>query len=234
MISAIVPTMWLYPDRLRDIVYGLTQEPSIGEIILIVNNKIQANLSILNHSKTVVVIPQRNIGCNPAWNLGAKMASNDKLFFLNDDFIFDFSVCGLIEPHITEDKGLILSDTDSSPSDTPLRLSPIQWPGTKWIHGWACGFFVHKNVYNHIPDELKLHCGDNWLLDTIGKQHYVLRGISFSKDFSGTIGAVRRLDSSHPLYIDSTKDESLYENIKPSYMKYHTTTDESDIFLLTN
>lgn len=231
MISAIVPTMWWYPTRLRDIITNLTKESCIDEIILIVNNKFQAELSTLNLEKTTIVVPQRNIGCNPAWNLGARIAKNDKLFFINDDFIFDFSVCGLIEPHITEDKGLILSDTDSSVNDSPLRLSPVDWPNAKWIHGWACGFFVHKKVYNFIPEELKLHCGDNWLLDTIGKQHYVLRGTSFSKDFSGTIKTVRALETNHPLYIDSTQDENLYEKMKPLNEKYHLQVDKTEILL---
>lgn len=231
MISAIIPSMGWYPDRLREIVSDLTKESCIDEIILIVNNKLHTNLSTLNHEKTVVIIPQRNIGCNPAWNLGVRIARNDKLFVINDDFIFDFSVCGLIEPHITEDKGLILSDTNSSTEDLPVRLSPIDWPDTKWIHGWACGFFIHKKVYNFIPDELKLHCGDNWLLDTTGKQHYVLRGINFSKDFSETIKTVRSLDKSHFLYVDSTKDESLYEKIKMENVKYHKTTTETEIIL---
>lgn len=230
MISAIIPSMWWYPDRLRDIINNLTKESCIDEIILISNNKFQANFSELNLEKTTVVIPQKNIGCNPAWNIGAKIAKNDKLFFINDDFIFDFSICGLIEPHITEDTGLILSGTDSS-TDEPLHLSPVDWPNANWIHGWACGFFVHKKVYNFIPDELKLHCGDNWLLDTVGKQHYVLRGVSFSNEFSGTIKTVRSLPVDHPLYIDSTQDEILYTQLKPLYAKYHTPPSTTKILL---
>jgi len=213
MISVIIPTIWLHPDAVHHIINQLILESSIGEIILINNNRNYENSSIPNHPKLVLVVPEKNIGCNPAWNIGAKMASFDKLFFLSDDFAFDFSICKYIEPHITETRGLILSNTNSSSNDMPIRLVPANWPENRTL-GWASGFFVHKKVYNPIPEQLKVYCGDNWLLDTIPYPHYMIHGVSFNKYFSYSVNFVRNLGPHHPLYIDFSGDQIEYENIK--------------------
>lgn len=229
MISVIIPAMWFAKHNLINSVDNLTKLDIVGEIIVIHNNKCDYDLNALNQEKLVSIIPPRNIGCNPAWNIGAKLARFDKLFILNDDFEFDFSVCSLIAPHITSDKGLILSDTSSASSDTPIRLTPVTWPGN-WMHGWACAFFIHRSVYldNIIPEEIKVNYGDNWLLNTTGKPHYVLRGVSFSNTFSTTINRMDGLVDNSLLYIDCGGDESAYERLKVGNVKYgeHKTYEE--------
>lgn len=221
MISAIIPTMWFHTETLVQIVDKLSQEESVDEIIIISNNKQDQQWNRLNLSKVVKVEPKKNLGCNPSWNVGAIMATNDKLLILNDDFYFDFSICSKIEPHITEDTGMIGTNPRSFHGDGPVRLVPSRWP-EPLPSGFACGFFIHRNVFlqHIIPHILKLHCGDNWLLDTIGKQHYLIYGISFPTTFSNTIPKVRALDTSHPLYIDSTQDELLYPQLVNGLVKY--------------
>lgn len=221
MISVIIPTMWFHQETLKHIVDDLTKQNCIEEIIIFSNNKFQQNWDLLNLQKVIKIEPSKNLGCNPSWNAGAIIAKNDKLFILNDDFHFDFSICEKIEPHITEQIGMIGANPDSNTSDGPLRLVPSTWPNPL-PGGFACGFFIHRNVFLEkiIPHELKLHCGDNWLLDTTGRQHYCISGINFPKTFSGTIPAVRQLDSSHPLYIDSLNDERRYAELVQRHINY--------------
>jgi hypothetical protein len=214
--------MWFHKDILHSIVESLTTLKVFDEIIVISNNKFEQDWSILNPKKLIKLEQERNIGCNPAWNLGVNIAKNDKLFLLNDDFLFKFDIAEKIEPHITENVGMIGCNTESNYDDSPMRLEPVKWPVNPLPAGFACGFFIHKNVYlnNIIPEHLKLHCGDNWLLDTTAKQHYIICGIPFMKQFSGTIPRVRSLSSSHPLYIDSHSDESNYAAMIDAHKKY--------------
>lgn len=225
MISVIIPTMWFHEETLKNIVQDLTVQNCIEEIIIFSNNKLQQNWDLLNLQKVIKVEPSKNLGCNPSWNAGAIIAKNDKLFILNDDFHFDFSICEKIEQYITDQIGMIGTNPDSNQSDGPPRLVPARWP-EPLPGGFACGFFIHRNVFlkNLIPHELKLHCGDNWLLDTTAKQHYFISGVNFSRTFSGTIPVVRTFDTSHPLYIDSLNDERRYVELvrgKLEYVKHY-------------
>lgn len=224
--------MWFRKETLIQIVDDLTQEASVDEIIVISNNKYEQRWDLLNLTKVIKVEPKKNLGCNPSWNVGAIMATNDKLFILNDDFYFDFSVCSKVEPYITENVGMIGTNPRSFYGDGPLRLVPSRWP-EPLPSGFACGFFIHRNVFlqNIIPHVLKLHCGDNWLLDTAGKQHYLIHGVSFPTTFSNTIPKVRSLDTSHPLYIDSSRDEVLYPQLVSGYINYIKDYQTEIIFL---
>lgn len=224
--------MWFRKETLIQIVDDLTQEASVDEIIVISNNKYEQRWDLLNLTKVIKVEPKKNLGCNPSWNVGAIMATNDKLFILNDDFYFDFSVCSKVEPYITENVGMIGTNPRSFYGDGPLRLVPSRWP-EPLSSGFACGFFIHRNVFlqNIIPHVLKLHCGDNWLLDTVGKQHYLIHGVSFPTTFSNTIPKVRSLDTSHPLYIDSSRDEVLYPQLASGYINYIKDYQTEIIFL---
>lgn len=82
MISIIIPT-YNKPDMLRDCLDSLLQHVSNAEIIVVDNGK-DGLLNCLTRDITYIRFPD-NRGFAHACNVGAKIATNDFLLFLNND-----------------------------------------------------------------------------------------------------------------------------------------------------
>jgi len=79
MLSVVVPTMWQF-DPFCDFLEDLVQLPIIDEVIVI-NNLVELtpDHSALKHPKVQMHNMPENIYCNPSWNLGARLAKNEKI-----------------------------------------------------------------------------------------------------------------------------------------------------------
>lgn len=167
MITVILPTMFI-PDDVDDKIKELCQHPLIGEIIII-DNTDKGHILNYEHHKIKHIKEYQNTFVNPAWNKAYKLAKYDKLMFLNDDIYTDFNLIDLIYNEITEDKGMIgLGRSCYDYYGGEFGIKPINELKT----GFGCIFFIHKNSYKEIPDDLKIWYGDNFLIDKIGKQAY--------------------------------------------------------------
>jgi len=182
MISVIMPSMFI-PDGIVDRVKEVCNHPLVGEFILM-DNTVEGNHITEEIPKLTYIQEGRNTFINPAWNKGAEMAKYDKLMFLNDDVITDFSLIDKVYEHINEDKGIIgLGEGCWEYKRGSFGIRPIyQFRG-----GFACLFFIHKNVYRHIPEEIKVWYGDNWLFDKTGKQPHEITNWKVGGQISATI-----------------------------------------------
>jgi GT2 family glycosyltransferase len=187
MISVIMPTMWKGKSVWKAIREIIMQE-SVGELILIDNseegngNKTFAR----NFGKGLVYIDEgKNTYVNPAWNKGVKLAKFDKLLFVNDDVETDWSFVNNLEEYITEDRGMIGAGV--SCWQGPHNHSGVVPIGNR-PNCYGCVFAMHKNSYVEIPDDLKIHYGDDWLFTKSGKPNYEIRGWKMGGESEQTSG----------------------------------------------
>lgn len=168
MITVIMPSMFI-PEGVVDRIKDIVSSPLVGEFILIDNTDdgFEINEEI---PKLVHIKEHKNTFVNPAWNKGAQLSKFNKLMFINDDIITDFH--GIIEKvhdEIKLDVGIIgLGNGCWDYTGGEFSIQPIHDLTT----GFGCLFFIHKNAYKLIPNELKVWYGDNWLLSKIKRQGY--------------------------------------------------------------
>ena len=173
MISVIMPTMWKGFGVMQAI-KEIVEQPSVGELIIIDNSETTADMFAVSHTefpKVVYINEGRNTYVNPAWNKGASLAKYDKLCFVNDDVITDWDILNKMdyEGIISEDRGMI------GPNEScwkGLNTSPGVHPVNRRDNCYGCLFFMHKNSYVPIPEDLLVHYGDDWLFEKSGKQNY--------------------------------------------------------------
>lgn len=184
MYSVIIPTMWKC-DRFQQTLRELSEHSLVGEIIVIDNTTNDLKVEL---PKIIHILEGENTFVNPAWNKGVEMAKFDKLAILNDDIWMDWNILNILEPHITEQVGIIGLDEDEYNIDHighEFGLEPINHRNG----GWGCAMFLHKENYTPIPDGMKIWGGDDWLFvknRNRRKQNYKLVGFRINGDISVT------------------------------------------------
>jgi len=170
--SIIIPTLWRCPEIFESI-QQLSNNRYVKEIIII-NNDISRQPDrdkIQISDKVIIVTPLNNIYVAAAWNMGARMASQDIICFLNDDVILNDRIFELFQQTDFSSIGLVgLQENAVSPDpnpDYPVELIPVDGRG----HGYGCCMFVHKNHYVPIPADIKVFFTDDWLIVAIRKYH---------------------------------------------------------------
>ncbi len=182
MISVIMPTMWQGKEAIKTI-EELSKLNSVGEIIVIDNSTDEIHLE--DFEKVVHIREGKNTYVNPAWNKGAKLAKFDKLLFVNDDVITDWSFVDALDEYITPDRGMIGAGV--SCWQGPHNHSGVVPIGHR-PNCYGCVFAMHKDSYVEIPDDLKVHYGDDWLFTKSGKPNYEIRGWQMSGESEQTSG----------------------------------------------
>ncbi len=193
MISVIMPTMWEGKEGLTTI-EKLNELQSVGEIIVIDNSEPMANPffseypDLSGYKKVVHIKEGKNTFVNPAWNKGWKLAKFDKLLFVNDDVITDWSFVDKLEEYITADRGMIGAGV--SCWQGPYNHSGVV-PAHNRPNCYGCVFAMHKDSYVEIPEDLKIHYGDDWLFTKSGKGNYEIRGWQMSGESEQTSGQAK-------------------------------------------
>ena len=189
-ISIIVPTLWK-SEGFKERLMNISALESVGEIILIDNTDTPPELDIINLTH---IKEYKNTYVNPAWNKGVELAKYDKLCFLNDDVDFDLNLFKNILPHITEDKGMIglneyhgngvwedelgcdRSRADYRRGHRGYELKVFQLNENR-RPGFGCLWFIHKNSYTPIPEDIKIWYGDDWIYYKSGKTNWARTNI---------------------------------------------------------
>jgi hypothetical protein len=169
MISVIMPTMWK-PEGVLQRIKEIVSRPSVSELILIDNTLDGIDLGE-DIPKVIHIKEGRNTFVNPAWNKGVDLAKEDRLLIVNDDVDSDWSVIDFVVEHITPDKGIIgagKSCWQFVGGDPGIVHAPHR------VSCYGCVMFIHKKSYVAIPDEIKVHYGDDWLFIKSGKPNFEL------------------------------------------------------------
>lgn len=184
MVSVIFPTMWK-PNFALDTLKEVSQNEHVGEIIIIDNSDKERDISEIK--KVVYIKEPTNTYVNPAWNKGVKLAKYDKIFLLSDDVISNWDIISLLYDYITEDKGIIGPYWecwhDKQNGDGPYLEST-----QNMVNCYGAAMFFHKNSYTEIPEELKIHYGDNWIFNKSPKPNFNIHNWRFKGDSEITSG----------------------------------------------
>lgn len=172
MFSIIIPTMQKDVEILNKLIFELDNSNLVDEI-LIIDNSTKGFLS--NSKKVKVIVPKKNLFVNPSWNLGIKEAKNEIVGIFNDDILLplnfieevnnfiqktpDFGIIGLDSKNI---KNFDKKDFETYPNNTNITFEPFF--KTMYTEFFGSAFFIKKENYYEIPKNIKIWCGDNYLL----------------------------------------------------------------------
>ena len=247
MFSIIIPTMQKNINVLNKLVNILDNSECIGEIIIIDNSLKGYDYP---SNKIKVIVPEKNLYVNPSWNLGIKSAKFDYFGILNDDLLIPKDLCKKVLDficktknvgHVGLDSNIIVPTSETEFNTLPKNADKIMYKVLKkTIHTWYWGsaFFGYKNNYIKIPDEMKIWCGDNFLLKNNkdkGFINYQIKNIeikhlhsytSSSKEFDD----IKRADRNYYAKIDPKimLEQETEETEKPFYKKIFELKNSND------
>lgn len=198
--SVVTPTMYKLP-YFMDTLKTLVEIDSVGEIIVIENSDCPFEKFV--HPKIIYIKVYSNIYCNPAWNMGVRVAKNDYICLLSDDIVFDFTYIlnGLIESGAIEQAGIIglaVNCYEDIPDNSNVQIVRSMGRG----FGFGSCMFLAKENYVHIPDDLKINWGDEWLYYKQVKPNYEISKLQTNRAVGMTVNdpslsEVLEMDTKH-------------------------------------
>lgn len=218
MISVVVPTLWRFPPFLN-FVQQLV-ELSVIEEVIIVNNNIEMTPThpVLAHSKVRLLSFQQNIFVNPAWNLGVQLSQSDKICIINDDVIVDLKLFFVMDEFLSKDMGLVGlcpgRPEFNQPSITDGNICFQPWIG-EHTFGFGSLFFVDKNNWNPIPNDLNVYYGDNWAFDTqirMCRTNWIITNCFYYSPWAASTSTINMnewMDKETPVYRKALQDIAL-------------------------
>lgn len=153
-----MPTMWKssYTETLLD---KLSKHKLVSEI-LVIDNDPSARPKMKRLKKLRYVHEGKNIFVNPAWNLGVRESKRDNLIIVNDDVIIPNSLINKMSEEL--DKYKVVGLHPESMNSKRTFYDTIH-SGPHIGTGWGFCMFIKKEVWEDIPDGLKVWFGDNWI-----------------------------------------------------------------------
>ena len=198
MISVVMPTMWV-PKTALDTIKLISNNKHVGEIIII-DNASELNMDLNGIDKIVHIKEPTNTFVNPAWNKGVRLAKYDKIFLANDDIITDWSLLDILYPYIIEEVGIIgpageCWDPKKTSKNGIIEFSEINYRQPCY----GCAMFFHKKSYTPIPEEIKVHFGDDWIFTKSNKpnlqfSNWVLTGESEQTSSKNEFNEIKNQD----------------------------------------
>lgn len=179
--SVIIPTMWR-PENFVPFLQNLSSVDLISEILIIDNDPV-SNPGLTSNDKIKLFNFNKNIKVNPSWNFGASISKENLLCFMNDDVTFNLNIFNFLLDKISDQGGMYL--TDFYNKDSQFNLHRVFDRG----YAQACLFFMHKNSYINIPEELQVYWGDALLFDfnsMRGKSNYLVTGCGMGGEIAKT------------------------------------------------
>jgi hypothetical protein len=197
MITVIVPTMWKGKE-INVMLPQLNDHPLVGEIIIIDNAPLEKVEETCSLSKVSYKTFGKNIYPVPSWNYGAANAKHDKLLIINDDVVFSIALVDAIYDMITEQNGTITLDSvNVMPKLPDMSLLTVRKPAhikfvecKRLLNKAAVVIGIHKNSYEHIPEELLIHFNDYFLFkkcEVNNKPNWTATGLEARTDMSTTV-----------------------------------------------
>lgn len=182
LFSLIIPTMWKSPLLLQMLpVYQ--ESPWVAEIIIIDNDPDNApDHNFSAYPKIRFLTRDHNIYVNPAWNWGASLAQHT-IVLVNDDILIkemDELFTGITSTNYDIIGARINDKYLDQNQDAPIIVdAPERFPS----NSYGCFMVVRK--YHYIPEQLRIHAGDNHLFNSVEN-----RGIMSTGRFIKTIPSV--------------------------------------------
>lgn len=184
MITVILPTLWKikFEDQLK-----LLHDNELIKEIILINNDTAATpdwISSKKYKKILEVRPYSNLFVNPSWNLGVKMASEEKIMIHSDDVITDsYDFLSLINDVLTNEECIIgIGKNSYENNDGKINLEDIS--NRPRDIGFGCSMFLNKKNYKEIPSQYLIWRGDDLLIDLHKNKNmkvYNINGLNMQK-----------------------------------------------------
>lgn len=183
--TLVIPTLWK-SNRILGMLDLYLQSESVGEIIIIDNNRKYFDYFTEVPHKITLIRPDENIYVNPAWNLGIGISKFETICLINDDITFDVRIFDLFLKEDVLKNGIIgLSQTSYSLNEGDDIILDAWRPGMNdW--GWGCMIFLKRNMWVEIPDNIKVWYGDNFIKDRNPNPKWILKGLKVETEMSTT------------------------------------------------
>jgi hypothetical protein len=172
--------MWK-SEKTKQLVNSLVDCDLVGEVIIIDNNP--GWQQIKAKRKTFIMEMETNIYVNRAWNMGVKLSKYKNIAILNDDILIDTNVflflkdkladCGIV--------GMCWENYNLKQSTNMILTDILERP-----YGYGCAMFINKDNYVKIPSELKIACGDDYLIKFAKGKAKKLLGCKIESEISET------------------------------------------------
>lgn len=202
MISIVVPAVWGH-EPFCDFLLNVVELPVVGEVIIINNNVARTpDHKVLSHYKVDLLNQKENIFVNPAWNLGVSAAKFNTVCILNDDVLVDLRVFFEADKFVSKEIGMLSIGLKSdiyrlhNEFFDSLNLSNLIINGdikiigfnkAPEISGSGSLFFIHKDNWIDIPEELKIYWGDTWQFEmqmALGRTNYFINNCFYYSPWS--------------------------------------------------
>ena len=167
MVTIVIPTLWRSPDTLHTTINSFkahTGQYPGTEFILIDNANSDYVSDVIN-----VIKPRKNIGVNPAWNIGVDLADNENVIIMNDDLtlnwkpVFEcltkFDFTDFDYGTISSDRFGLCIDGQEVNEDNDELIITRNHSGR--FFGFGCFFMVRKSTYHAIPRMWPIFHGDD-------------------------------------------------------------------------
>jgi glycosyltransferase involved in cell wall biosynthesis len=183
MFSVIIPTLWK-SDKIKPLIQSLIDCELVNQIIIISNERNELEDRFMFFDEKILVYPAKeNFYVNYSWNWGVNLAKNKKVAILNDDIIIDTNVFSFLDDKLT-DVGVVgmCFENYALKQSVSMNLTDV----VERPYGFGCAMFIHKSNYVDIPFDLKIACGDDYLIKYAKGKAKKLYGCKIESDISTT------------------------------------------------
>jgi glycosyltransferase involved in cell wall biosynthesis len=183
MFSVIIPTLWK-SDKIKPLIQSLIDCELVNQIIIISNerNELEDRFMFFDE-KILVYSAKENFYVNYSWNWGVNLAKNKQVAILNDDILIDTNVFSFLNDKL-EDVGVVgmCFENYALKQSVSMNLTDV----VERPYGFGCAMFIHKSNYVDIPFDLKIACGDDYLIKYAKGKAKKLYGCKIESDISTT------------------------------------------------
>jgi glycosyltransferase involved in cell wall biosynthesis len=183
MFSVIIPTLWK-SDKIKPLIQSLIDCELVNDITIISNERSELEKELLIYNtKLYIYYSPENLFVNESWNYGVMLADNDNVAILNDDILIDTNVFRFLEDRLY-DVGVVgmCFENYALKQSVSMNLTDV----VERPYGFGCAMFIHKPNYVNIPEELKIACGDDYLIKFAKGKAKKLYGCKIESDISTT------------------------------------------------
>lgn len=184
--SIIIPTLW-HSQRVHKLLADLGSHETVDEIILIDNSHSYYRHydSILPKVK-LVQASEGNLYVAASWNLGVRLAKNNRIAICNDDINFDPSILDL---EIVKNTSGIIGQAAGNYYEGIKRTEPsIEELSSMYSRplGWGCILLFNKSDWLDVPETLRVWFNDDFIIEFNPAKKFILNNFKIQSEMSTT------------------------------------------------
>jgi len=194
LYTFIIPTLW--KPNIEAIAKLVKKVSAVGRTIIIDNandEELRKKLTWLVNDRNVeIYVPGHNLFVNGSWNKGVQLSNTLYTVLLNDDLDINTPIKEIVSLHYghmlyTSSRNVygLHESTFNHTMAHPIKFHKVN----NRSYGWGCMIMFKTDSWVPIPHELKIWCGDDWIVYTAkqrGNDVYSISGLNIRTHMSTT------------------------------------------------